>query len=64
MTGGTQGEISYSSAPNYPTIPVENTITDFICPTIVKVFDENELRATDIPNNEFADDIKAILMYR
>ncbi|MBP9812218.1 S-layer homology domain-containing protein, partial [Candidatus Gracilibacteria bacterium] len=63
-TGGNQGEISYSSAPNYPTIPVENTITDFICPTIVKVFDENELRATDIPNNEFADDIKAILMYR
>lgn len=62
--GGTQGETSYNSAPNYQTIPVENTITDFICPTIVKVFDEDELRATDIPKNEFADDIKAILMYR
>jgi hypothetical protein len=39
-------------------------VTTYVCPQIVQVFKEDQLRANDIPAEGFTDDIKSLLMFR
>ncbi len=40
------------------------TLTDYICPKIVQVYTGSQIQSTDIPENEFSDDIRAMIMFR
>lgn len=39
-------------------------MTDVVCPKIVQVYSEGELRSRDIPQDGFMDDVKAVIMFR
>ncbi len=48
----------------YPVYNLSQRVTTYICPQIVQMYKEDDLKANDIPVIEFTDDIKAILMFR
>ncbi len=44
---------------------IQNRVTDYVCPKIVKVYDTDELKLQDAnQSNPFYDDIRALLMFR
>lgn len=43
---------------------LENRITDYVCPKIVKVFDTEDIISTDIEKTRFFDDARAVMMFR
>ena len=43
---------------------VENRVTEYICPKIVQVYSEDQLKAGDIPTSLFTDDVKSVIMFR
>jgi S-layer homology domain len=49
---------------NQSIFEVKNRVTDYICPKIVKVYNLDEILATDIPSAVFTDDVSSVLMFR
>lgn len=37
---------------------VQDRVTDYICPKIVKVYNENDILASDISSIQFSEDVK------
>ncbi len=48
----------------YPVYELKDRVTEYVCPRIVKMYDESSLQATDISNIDFAEDIRSVLMFR
>ncbi len=48
----------------YPVYNLSERVTTYICPQIVQMYNEKAIKAQDIPQIDFTDDIKAIIMFR
>ncbi len=48
----------------YPIYNLTDRVTTYVCPQIVQMFKESELKASDIPANGFTDDVKSLIMFR
>lgn len=52
------------SADNHPIYELQKRVTDYVCPKIVQVYGLNEIYARDVPQDEFRDDIRSMIMFR
>jgi S-layer homology domain len=49
---------------NQSIFELKNRVTDYICPKIVKVYDERDILASDVPSTQFTEDVKSVIMFR
>lgn len=56
--------ISKLAGTTYPVYELKNRVTEYVCPRIVKIYDESSLQATDISRTNFSEDIRSVLMFR
>ncbi len=43
---------------------IENPLTENICTKLVQIYTPNEVRAKDLPDNEFRESIQKLISYR
>ncbi len=62
----TQSLVSYHSQLSDGTkvFDLKERVTNYVCPQVVQMFTLSEIEATDIPRNNFTDDVKSLIMFR